>query len=144
MMLYYLLIPVLSIVTGVGLFFLFKFIPNKKNLILKILAVALFFVMLVRYQSGIPAIATTRGLNMFSPFGDDIGSTIIAVFLTWFTYGVVMLTVLNMFFGIKTIKNIIKFLGIPVLILDIISNGIDHSIIININWIKINLFKIIL
>ena len=67
-----------------------------------------------------PNILRVRGLNMYSPFGLDVMSTIIGLLLTWFTYAVVFMIVLYPFFKIKNSKNFLKFLGLPVLILDVI------------------------
>lgn len=120
MSLYYVLIPLMSILLGVGLFFALKKFLNKKELVLKIISLIVFGVMLVRYLIGEPNIATVRGLNMYSPFGEDMFSTIIGLLLPWFTYAVVMIVTLNSFFKINNLKNILKFFGLPVLLLDII------------------------
>jgi len=118
--LYYLLIPLVSILLGIGLFYTLKKFENKKNIILKIVSITLFVIMLVRYLWDVPNIATVRGLNMFSPFGADIFSTIIGLILPWFTYAGAMLVVLYSFFSLKNIKNILKFFALPIFVLDII------------------------
>lgn len=120
MLLYYVLIPLMSILLGISLFFILKKFENKKSLILKIISVVLFFIIFVRYIMAEPNIVRVRGLNMYSPFGLDVMSTIIGLLLTWFTYAVVFMTVLYPFFKVKNIKNFLKFFGLPVLILDIV------------------------
>ena len=120
MLLYYTLIPLVSILGAIGLFFVLKKFSNKKNLILKIISIVLFLVIFVRYIMAEPNIIHVRGINMYSPFGLDIMSTIIALLLTWFTYAVVFIVVLYSFFQLKNLKNFLKFFGLPVLVLDIV------------------------
>ena len=57
---------------------------------------------------------------MYSPFGDDILQSAIAVLLVWFTFTALLSIVLGQFFEYKTLKNINKFFSVPVLILDLI------------------------
>ncbi len=119
-MLYYVLIPFMSILGAIVLFLALNKFSNKKELILKVISVILFVVMLIRYLIGEPNIASVRGLNMYSPFGADMISTIIGLILPWFTYATIMVVVLNSFFKINNLKNMLKFFGLPVLLLDII------------------------
>ena len=120
MSLYYVLIPLMSILLGVSLFFALKKFDSKKDLILKIISVVLFAIIFTRYILDEPNILRVRGLNMYSPFGLDIMSTIIGLLLTWFTYAAVFIVVLYSFFKLKNLKNFLKFFALPVLILDIV------------------------
>jgi hypothetical protein len=61
-----------------------------------------------------------QGLNMFSPFGADVLSTIISLILTWFTFTALLSIVLNQFFEYKTLRHLTNFLALPVLLLDIV------------------------
>ena len=61
-----------------------------------------------------------QGINMFSPFGADIVSTIISLFLTWFTFTALLTIVLDQFFEYKTLRHLTNFFALPVLILDIV------------------------
>ena len=120
MSLYYVLIPLMSILLGLSLFFALKKFDSKKDLILKIISVVLFAIIFTRYILDEPNILRVRGLNMYSPFGLDIMSTIIGLLLTWFTYAAVFIVVLYSFFKLKNLKNFLKFFALPVLLLDIV------------------------
>ena len=93
-------------------------------LVKKLLAGALVVTATFRYLLAREAISQTQGLNMYSPFGDDIASTIIAVLLVWFSYTALLSIVLNQFYSFKTLKNIVRFFSTPVLLLDLVLFGI--------------------
>ena len=61
-----------------------------------------------------------QGLNMFSPFGADVTSTIISLLLTWFTFTALLAIVLDQFFEYKTLRHLTNFFALPVLLLDIV------------------------
>ena len=119
MMIYYVLIFLISILGSVGLYFLLKKYENKKTLILKCLSVFIGLVMLTRYMYADVAIGDVLSLNN-SPFGDNKFSTVIGSLLVWFTYATIFMISLYPFFKIKNIKNVIKFFGVPILVLDFI------------------------
>jgi len=95
-----------------GLAFGFKYKKINSSIVRKILGVILAAVTLVRYMYETEAnrgtIATDgnyhflQGLNMFSPFGDDVLSTVISLLLTWFSFTAILAIVLDQFFEYKT------------------------------------------
>ena len=97
---------------------------HKKNwnvvLTRKILAGALCIVAFVRYMWDNEAIRNIRGLDMYSPFGDDIAKTIIALFLIWFSYTALFSIVMDQFFDFKALKNIARFFSPIILGLDLV------------------------
>ena len=114
----YVLVFLLSIAGIFGLKFLLKKFEIKKDLILKVVSVSLFVLMFIRYMMGDVAIAETRGLNMYSPFGDNIFNTMIGLILIWVTYGSILLITLYSFFKIDTVKNVLKFVAVPNMLLN--------------------------
>ena len=114
----YVLVFLLSIAGIFGLKFLLKKFENKKDLILKVVSVSLFVLMFVRYMMGDVAIAETRGLNMYSPFGDNVFNTMVGLILIWVTYGSILLITLYSFFKIDTVKNVLKFVAVPNMLLN--------------------------
>lgn len=120
MFIYCLIILLMSALCGISLYFLLKNFVNKKDIILKSFSIVLFIVMLVRYLIEEPNIMDVRGLNMYSPFGVDIISTVIGLLLTWFTYASVLILVLYSFFQLNNLKNFLKFFSAPVFLLDIV------------------------
>ena len=118
--LYYVLI-FLAVVIGAGaLYYCFKKFENKRSLILKTLSLGLAAVIFVRYMLEESAISHVRGLNMYSPFGDNMLITALTLIIGWFSYAGILMLVLYPFFKINNIKNVIKFLAIPTFILDFI------------------------
>ena len=120
MLSYYLLILLISTLGFVGLKFIDKKFNNKKSLILKIGAVVTIAAMIIAYMTGEVAVSEVRGLNMYSPFGDNIFKTAISIILIWFTYAVTLAVVMNQFYKFRNIDNVIKFFGLPVLLLDVV------------------------
>lgn len=89
-----------------------------KGMALLLVAVA-FFIHLFKEV----AIYDVRGLNMFSPFGDNIPQTVLAVVLVWLTHAAIWFAVFSTFFPFKVLKNLTKFFVPPVIILDLIFAG---------------------
>lgn len=104
------------------------FANNKLSflpLIRKIVAVAIVPVAFYRYLVEHEAVMWVRGLNMTLvpgyeiPFGDEMHLTVLAVLLIWFTWAALLTVIMNEFFKIDTLANIVKFFSVPVLIIDI-------------------------
>ena len=118
--LYYLLIFLASSIGTLGLFHILKKYENKRELIIKIVALSLSFVMFIRYMLGESVISHVRGLNMYSPFGDNVFITALTLIIGWFSYVGMLMLALYPFFKVNNIKNVIKFLALPTFILDFI------------------------
>ena len=126
-----------------GLAFIFKNKKYNSSLVRKIFGVALAAVAFVRYMYATEANRGTiavdgeyhflQGLNMFSPFGDDVLSTIISLLLTWFSFAALLAVILDQFFEYKTLRHLTNFFALPVLLLDIIFFGRYASGIIGID-----------
>ena len=67
-----------------------------------------------------PAIGEVRGLNMYSPFGDEMAKTALSVLLVWFSYLTIFCAVFGAFFPYKTLHNINRFFSPVVLVLDLV------------------------
>ena len=116
-----------------GLAFIFKNKKYNSPLVRKILGIVLAAVAFVRYMYATEANRGTiavdgnyhflQGLNMFSPFGDDVLSTIISLLLTWFSFAALLAIVLDQFFEYKTLRHLTNFFALPILLLDIIFFG---------------------
>ena len=98
-------------------------LKNKKaflGITRKVLAGGLVVVTLTRYLWDREAIHDIQGLNMYSPFGEDAASTILAIFLVWFSFVAILSTLLDQMFEFKTLRNIVKFFAIPIFVLDLV------------------------
>ena len=86
----------------------------------KIVACVLSVVAFVRYMIANEAFheMKTQGLNMWSPFGADIPSTILSAILIWFTFSCLFTIIMDVFFEARILRHMAIFFGIPVLILD--------------------------
>ena len=99
-----------------------SFIPILKKIAVVALAIVSFF----RYSIDKEAIRLVGGLNMTLkpgyeiPFGDNILLTVLAILLIWFTWAAFLTIILNEFFKIDTLANIVKFFSVPVILLDIV------------------------
>ena len=118
--LYYVLIFLATIIGSILLYLAFKKFNDKKSIIMKVLSLVLALVIFIRYMLGRAAIYETQGLNMYSPFKDDIFSTGLSIILGWFTYAGILFLVLYPFFKVNNIRNVLKFLAVPTLLLDAI------------------------
>ena len=100
-----------------GLHYLNKLAPKwgGRGVALTVAACILFVYMLKQ-----PAIYEVRGLNMYSPFGDDIARTALSVLLVWFTYVAFFCAVFGAFYPFRTLHNITRFFSPVVLVLDLI------------------------
>lgn len=89
----------------------------------KIVALLLALTALTRYLWEREAIYYVQGLNMFSPFGDSIAQTVLAIFLVWFSFVAFMCIVMDRFFCFETLRRIVLLFSVPVLLLDLIFFG---------------------
>ncbi len=80
------------------------------------LAVAAFFRCMIEHE----AIFDVRGLNMYSPFGEDIPRTVVSIFLVWFTYSALLSIVLDQFFDFPNLKNLTRYFSAPILMVDLV------------------------
>ncbi len=106
------------------------YFANKKITFLpilrKIIALGIVPIAFYRYLVEHEAVMWIRGLNMTLipgyeiPFGDEVHLTIIAIFLIWFTWAALLSVILNEFFKIDTLANIVKFFSVPIFLLDIL------------------------
>ncbi len=103
-----------------ALCYLAKIKKRNLNIPRKYIAGALAIVVFVRYMWAEEAFLAmgTQGLNMWSPFGDDIGSTVLSVVLIWFTLSALLSIVMDAFMNAKVLRHISLFFGVPVLLFD--------------------------
>ena len=89
-------------------------IPRKA--VAGVLTIACF----IRYMKADEAFKAmgTQGLNMWSPFGSDIASTVLSAVLIWFTFSVILTAVMDAFFETRILRHMSLFFGVPVLIID--------------------------
>lgn len=104
----------------VGAFYLLSRSKQRITIPLRVAAVVLICVAFFRYMWEHEALYFTRGLNVFSPFGDTIPLTIFAILLVWFTYAGLMAIVMSCFYSYPTLKHITRFFSAPVLLLDLV------------------------
>ena len=126
MSLVYTLIIIVSVAALTsGAFFVnkrIKFLPLLK----KILAIAILPVAFYRYLIEHEAVMWVRGLNMTLipgyeiPFGDAISLTVISILLIWFSWAAMLTVIMNEFYKLPVLSNLVKFFSVPVLILDIL------------------------
>ena len=83
-------------------------------------ALAATIVLIIAYLWAEPAIYDVRGLNMYSPFGDEMAKTVLAVLLVWFSYLAIFCAIFGAFFPYKTLHNINRFFSPVVLVLDLL------------------------
>lgn len=94
-------------------------------IIRKVVALAIVPIAFYRYLIEHEVVMWIRGLNMTLipgydiPFGDQFHLTIIAILLIWFTWAALLTVILNEFFKIDTLANIVKFFSVPIFVLDI-------------------------
>ncbi len=93
----------------------------KTDIPRKAIASILVLVTFVRYMIADEAFKEmgTQGLNMWSPFGSDIVSTVISAVLIWFTYSALLSIVMDAFFETRLLRHMSLFFGVPVLLFDI-------------------------
>ena len=115
------LITILAIAVVLGaLSFLAKIKSLKLNIPRKIVAIALTGVAFVRYMIAEEKFMElkTRGLDINSPFGDDIVGTIVSMLLIWFTYSALLTIIMDCFYEARLLRNMSYFFALPVLVLD--------------------------
>ena len=99
-----------------------RFLPFLRKACVGILVIVAF----CRYMVEREAVYWIRGLNMTLipgyeiPFGDEIHLTILSVLLIWFSWAAMFTIIMNEFYRFETLKNIVKFFSVPVLLLDIV------------------------
>ena len=91
------------------------------NIPRKGVAIALTAVTFVRYMIAKEEflVLGTRGLDIHSPFGDDILGTIVSMLLIWFTYSAILTVVMDSFFEARLLRNMSYLFALPVLVLDV-------------------------
>ena len=121
---YSLIVFVAAALLTVGAYFAdgkIKFMPLIRKVGVGLLSIITFF----SYMIDPEAIRSIRGLNMTLipgyeiPFGDNIGLTIVAVLLVWFTWAAFLSIIMNEFYKIDTLANIVKFFSVPVILIDV-------------------------
>ena len=119
---YILIALVLAFALGGG-----AYLAKKKEFALRtarrIAAAALILAATFRYLLEREAIFEVRGLNMFSPFGDNIPQTVLAVFLVWFSFAALATIAMDQIFDFRTLHRIATFFGAPMLAVDILFFG---------------------
>ena len=124
MALTYVLIVIFSAaILTAGAYFANKlsFMPLIRRIVALVIVPIAFYRYLVKHE----AVMWVRGLNMTLipgyeiPFGDEMHLTIIAVLLIWFTWAALFTVIMNEFFKIDTLNNIVKFFSIPVFVIDL-------------------------
>ncbi len=105
-----------------GLMVLAKMKKMTLNIPRKITAGVLAAVVFIRYMYKNEAFLTlnTQGLNMFSPFGDDMLSTFTSMLLIWFSLSALFSIVMDAFLKARVVRHMAIFFGTPVLLLDTI------------------------
>ena len=83
-------------------------------------ALAATALLIFAYMWGEPAVCNVRGLNMYSPFGDEMVKTALAVLLVWFSYFTIFCAIFGAFFPYRTLHNITRFFSPIVLVLDLV------------------------
>jgi len=132
-MVYYL---ILMLTAGVVL--TVNLLTRKKErfsqIVLKVLSLVLAVTFIFRYMLGQDAIEGVYKLtsNVFTSKFNNF----MAIMLTWLTYTSNLLIILYPFFNIKEIKGYVKFLALPIVILDIFFLNIGMSAIVGANAIS--------
>ncbi len=112
-----------AILLAVGLSVV-AFLMNRRSISLslpkQILATILACLVFTRYMIEREAVYNVRGLNMFSPFGDEIFLTVLGIILIWFSFSATLNIVLGVFYKFDTLKNLVRFFSLPVLLLDLL------------------------
>jgi len=90
------------------------------------LALTLSLIAFIAYLWREPAIYNVRGLDMYSPFGDHMATTALAVLIYWFTHAGVLIAVLSVFFEYQTLKMEKRIKNYSGYTAQIIQHEIDH------------------
>ena len=123
-LIYSLIIILTTAILTLGSYFVIKkvgLLPIGRKLAVGALVVVAFY----RYMVEREALYWVRGLNMTLvpgyeiPFGENLGLTFFAVILVWLSWVALFTIAINEFFEFETLRNIVKFFSVPVLILDI-------------------------
>ena len=116
-----------------GLFF-GAYLMNKRQISLelskKIAAGVLACIAFTRYMIEREAVFGVRGLNMFSPFGDNIFLTVLGILLIWFSFSAMLNILLSVFYKYDTLKNLTRFFSLPVLLLDLLCFNVYATAVI--------------
>lgn len=111
------------LVLACALYFGIWFLKRKgkcPSVLLPATALGLGAVTFFEYLYRPVAIYFVRGVNMYSPFGSRMAQTVLAVFLVWFTYAAILLTIMSCFFKYRTLQGLTKFFAPAVILLDLI------------------------
>ncbi len=111
----------LVIMLTAGAIFSLNFFVDKKTkkgaLVLKIVSLVLAAIFICRYMLNHDAIEKVYKLNSLAVDGKF--NSFVAIMLTWLTYTSNLLVILYPFFNIKELKGFVKFVALPIIILDI-------------------------
>ncbi len=77
-------------------------------------------VALVAYLWEEPAIYCIQGLNMYSPFGNDMVTTVISILLFWITPAAMLINALSVFFEYRTLHHMARLFTPLVVLADLI------------------------
>lgn len=114
---YYAILLFLGIATIFGCYFINKKHGNSPKF-LKTFSLILGFIFLCRYMLGTDAIQNSFALE--NDVFDSKFITAIALFLIWFTYSSNLLLILFPFFNIERLKGFIKFISLPMCIINVL------------------------
>lgn len=132
-----LLYYIIAIVLG-GMVFLLSTWLNKKSdkaysVVLKVLSLVLSTVFLCRYMMGPEAIQGMHGLSNTSLYG---AWNVFALLLVWFTYAGNLLLCLYGFFKIKRLDNFVKYISMPMSVLNYVFMAFSFTAVIGANAIN--------
>ena len=131
---YYMLCLILA-----GIVFSLGFIFNKKqnkvfSVLCKIFSLALALFFLLRYMWAEDAVSIVY--NLQSLVFDNKILTFFALILVWFTYVSNLLLCLYGFFDVKRLNAFVKFISVPVSILNVLFMGFTFRAVIGINALE--------
>ena len=83
----------------------------------RIAVILLSVIAFSRYMIGRVAVFGVRGVNMYSPFGDNIPATVFAVITIWFVYAALFIIVFDELFDYGQLRNMARYFSVPVLLI---------------------------
>ena len=90
------------------------------NLSRKIATTLLSVIAFCRYMIGRVAVYNVRGVNMYSPFGDNMAATVFAVLIIWFVYAALFIVVFDELFDYPALRNMARYFSAPVLLIALV------------------------
>ena len=111
-------VAVASAALIVGVFALLKHFKVKAGNIVKPCGAILFVTAFLRYLYRKPAIYDMKGLDdLLSPFNTaesvNVGLTLFAILLVWFSYAAILTTVMSAFFNYRTLRRLANLFALP-------------------------------